>query len=102
MKGPFGIYLTTEAVEAFKDTFLGQFISASGLLVAESFNPEPYYLSITFRPPLKGPLVSHAHEFLIPHHFVLFVVSQVDQCNLGFHSTAPAPGTTAKAAAQTQ
>jgi hypothetical protein len=88
MKGPYGVYLTYEGAKLLEDTFLNEFFfSNSNLITCDDVIPDPCYLTVKIQPPKGHPFVSHAHEFLIPHHLVLLVVSEADQRILGFRNT---------------
>ncbi len=87
-----GVFLTVQAVEAFKGTYIADyFLQDTGWLDCTSLDHTPHYLFV--RAHVRNRLDEEiAHEFLIPHHFVLYVVTNPDRKILGFSSTREARG----------
>ena len=86
-KNKYGVCLTAEAVELYKNEFIGKFIHFKKYLSCESIDSDSYYLRVIAEPsphetndfPLNN------GEFLIPHQFVLFVVTGHQDKSLGFY-----------------
>ena len=85
-----GVYLTKEALVEFADHFISDYVQYGKFLDCTSFNSAPQFLSVVAVRERDGQ--REEHEFLIPHRYIAFVVSNPDRTVLGFESTQVASG----------
>jgi hypothetical protein len=83
-----GVYLTKEAHAEFADHFINDYVQYGKFLDCISFNSAPQYLSVVAVLEREGQHLEH--EFLIPHRYVAYVVSNPDHTVPGFESTQQA------------
>lgn len=86
MEKTHGIFLTEEGKTHFAGSFIHSFLQEGEFFECKSFNPEPYYMQLIAINPASNSILKEL-EFLIPHQHILFVVSDIDKKNLGFHSS---------------
>ena len=84
-KNSYQVFLTAEALEVLSRELVGAFIDRHGFphLDCRSIDPDGQYLHVVAAKPvlaLKLPDV----DFLIPHHFVLYISSGTEKESPGF------------------
>ena len=78
----YGVCLTDEAIEQFKESIIEDFLFFEKYLACETVDTEGNYLRVIAIPPNRKQKLQK-QEFLIPHNLVLFIASNVLEKNFG-------------------